>query len=245
MSNVNALLSQRLKKGEQSSKMAEMAKQSACGGLTSFSGVFSVSELNVDEKLLLEELLKSYAIHEENISADLQHLTSITAEVKAITNQAVLLHGERIKRAHSILTRYRDGAFTAWMLAAYGNRQTPYNLMQYYDFHEALPKLLHTKLEAMPRQAVYTLAARKGDFEKKRLIVENYQGESKEELLQFIREQFPLDADDKRLQNPGEGLVNQLRKMYVTFQRQSTPLDKSQKKEIMEWIEQLKELVEA
>ena len=50
MGNVNNLLTERLKKGDHSSKMATMAKQSASGQLTSFSGVFGVSELTDKEK---------------------------------------------------------------------------------------------------------------------------------------------------------------------------------------------------
>ena len=103
----------------------------------------------------------------KKLSNDLNHLISLTSEVKAINNQAALLHGERIKKAHQILTRYRDGAFTAWLMAAYGNRQTPYNLMQYYEFCEAMPKQLASKIELMPRQAIYVFASREGEPRKK------------------------------------------------------------------------------
>ena len=140
MSKVNELLTQRLKKNEASPKMTAMAHQSANGNLTSFAGVFGVSELNEHERSKIEEILKNYAVDVDDISRDLSSLISITSEVKAINNQAALLHGERIKKAHTIFTRYRDGAFTAWLISAYGNRQTPYNLMQYYEFCEAMPK---------------------------------------------------------------------------------------------------------
>src|SRR6185437_5934673 len=114
-------------------------KQSANGNLSSFSGVFSIADLSNHEKSSIETILKDYAIDPENLDDDLAHLISITSEVKAINNQAALLHGERIKKAHTILTRYRDGAFTAWLIAAYGNRQTPYNFLQYFEFCEAMP----------------------------------------------------------------------------------------------------------
>src|SRR5262249_38023900 len=151
--NVNSILDQRMKKPSNTSKMAAMAKQSASGNLTSFSGVFSIAELSAKEKNTLAEILKSYANEEQDFSTDLDILISLTAEVKAINNQAALLHGERIKKAHHVLTRYRDGAFTAWLIAAYGNRQTPYNLMQYYEFCEVMPKQLRPQIELMPRQA--------------------------------------------------------------------------------------------
>ena len=50
MATVNSILDQRMKKPSNTSKMSAMAKQSANGNLTSFSGIFSVSELNDKEK---------------------------------------------------------------------------------------------------------------------------------------------------------------------------------------------------
>ncbi len=243
MSNVNALLSQRMKKGEQSSKMAEMAKRSADGNLTGFSGIFSVTDLNEREKNLLEAILRTHAIEEENVDGDLNALISITSEVKAINNQAAILHGERIKKAHGILTRYRDGAFTSWLIAAYGNRQTPYNFMQYYEFYEAMPKPLRLQIEAMPRQAVYTLASREGPFDKKKKIVENYNGETKAELLEIIRATFPLGEQDRRKQDLGEALIQSLKRMCQAFNGNRHALSKVQKGALCELIDQLRLLV--
>jgi Uncharacterised protein family (UPF0137) len=243
MNTVNTLLSQRLKKTEHSSKMAAMAKQSASGNLTSFSGIFSVSELSEHEKARLENILKEYSTGNEDLSLDLDTLISITSEVKAINNQAAILHGERIKKAHGILTHYRDGAFTAWLLAAYGNRQTPYNLMQYFDFYEAMPKSLRPQIEAMPRQAVYTLASREGPLEKKRKLVESYNGETKAELLCVIREKFPLAAKDKRRHNAGEATLEALKRMYKQLQKEHRTLTKIQKNAICELLEEMRELI--
>ena len=136
MERMNELLNQRLKKPTVSSKMSAMAQQSAKGNLTSFSGVFNLTELSEGEKEAIESILEQYSIDDKGINHDREDLFSITSEVKAINNQAALLHGERIKRAQNILKRYREGAFTAWLMAAYGNRQTPYNLLQYFEFYE-------------------------------------------------------------------------------------------------------------
>lgn len=244
MGKVNALLNERLKKTDNTSKMAAMARQSANGNLTSFSGVFSFAELSENEKAGIEAILKEYAQEDNNISKDLSNLISITSEVKAINNQAALLHGERIKRAHSILTQYRDGAFTAWLLAAYGNRQTPYNLMQYYDFCEAMPKSLRPQIEIMPRQAIYTLASREGPLDKKREIVENYQGQTKAELLGLIREVFPLDEDDRRRQNVGEMAMQTLKRFYREINREPLILTKAQKQAIKTMLMELLEIVD-
>lgn len=243
MTKVNSILDQRMKKPSNTSKMAAMAKQSATGNLTSFSGVFSVIELNEKEKEILEKILKNYADDEQDIHNDLNSLISLTSEVKAINNQAALLHGERIKKAHRIFTRYRDGAFTAWLIATYGNRQTPYNLMQYYEFCEAMPKQLRPQIELMPRQAVYVLASREGNLEKKQEIVKNYQGENKAEMLTLIRQTFPLDQTDRRQQKVGKALIQGLRHIHQQLKHAPQELTAGQKKQVFALLQQIQQLI--
>lgn len=243
MSDVNSLISERLKKNGHTSKMSALAKQSASGNLTSFSGIFSVTELSEHEKNFLAEILRDYSTDKEDFDHDFSSLSIITSEVKAINNQAAILHGERIKKAQSILLRYREGAFTAWLMAAYGNRQTPYNFLQYYEFYEKLPKTLRPQIEAMPRQAVYTLASRDAPLEKKQNFVESYQGETKTVLLLKIREMFPLAEDDKRRQNEGEATIHQLQRLAASLSRKNIRLSKSQKATINELLDQIKELL--
>ena len=244
MASVNSILDQRMKKPSNTSKMAAMAKQSANGNLTSFSGVFSVADLSSKEKEGIEEILKNYVVEEnQEIEADLKQLLSITSEVKAINNQAALLHGERIKKAHQILTSYRDGAFTAWLLAAYGNRQTPYNLMQYYEFCEAMPKQLRPQIELMPRQAIYALATRVGSIKQKQNIVENYRGETKAEMLTLIRQIFPLDQSDKRKQKLGPALLNHFQKIIKQLKGSSKSLTSSEKNQLLALLKQIHQLI--
>lgn len=244
MGSINELLTKRLKKGDNPSlKMTEMARQSASGNLTSFSGIFSVSELSPHEKSLLEGILRTHGNEEKDIHHDLQFLISITSEVKAINNQAAILHGERIKKAQNLLKSYKEGAFTAWLIAAYGNRQTPYNLMQYYEFYEALPKVLRPQIESMPRQAIYTLASRDAPFDKKQLVVENYKGETKTELLNLIRDLFPLSSNDKRGKNHQNSALQGLKQIYQHLKSKKFKLNPLQKQELLELLNKIKELV--
>lgn len=243
MVKVNSILDQRIKKPSNTSKMAAMAKQSATGNLTSFSGIFSVMDLNDKEKENLAEILRNYANEEQDTHNDLELLISLTSEVKAINNQAALLHGERIKKAHQILIHYRDGAFTAWLIAAYGNRQTPYNLMQYYEFCEAMPKQLRPKIELIPRQAIYVLASREGDLDKKQEIVENYQGQTKAEMLSLIRQIFPLDRGDRRQQKTGKALILHLQRLYQQLSQTPQEFTTSQKKQAISLLQQIQQLI--
>jgi hypothetical protein len=240
---VHSLLEQRLKKNPQTSKMAEMARRSVEGNLTSFNGIFSISELQPHEKALLNTILVEHAEDKENISKDLQSLINITSEVKAINNQSAILHGERIRNAQKILTNYRDGAFTSWLLAAYGNRQTPYNFLQYFEFYEALPKTLRGKLESMPRQAAYTLASRQAPTPAKLEIVQSYQGQTKAQLLEQIRETFPIAESDKRNSNPGDHLIKALSRVNSLLERKRVSLTKSQKQAINQLVDQIKQRI--
>lgn len=231
MAKVNSLLTERLKiPTEKSSKMTNLAELSSSGQLSSFSGVFRVTVLTPHEQETLREILKSFCEEEQEIESDLTHLFSLTSEVRAINNQAAILHGERIKRAQEILKRYREGAFTAWLIATYGNRQTPYNFLQYYELYSALPHFLQEKLDGMPKQAVYTLASRSAPLESKKEIIENYRGEPKPELLALIRQKFPLAIDDRRSQNAATFAIKNLERILKQIDIESFNPTTKQKK---------------
>jgi hypothetical protein len=245
MVKVNSLLAQRLKMAtEKLSKMTHLVERSSSGNLSSFSGVFRVAPLNEREKEMLVSLLDHYKNKTQEINEDLFQLSTLTAEVKAINNQAVILHGERIKKAQDILKNYRDGAFSAWLVATYGNRQTPYNFLQYYELHHALPEPLHSKLDEMPRQAVYSLASRAGDQDQKVQIVKNYNGEPKQELLKLIRDTFPLAENDRRAQDIGELAIGQLRRVHSQIASSTFAPPPKQKNQLLQILSELKTLIE-
>lgn len=213
--------------------------------IESFSNVFGKKELGDKEKEEILSLLQKFSPGEENnISNDFSDLISITSEVKAINNQAALLHGERIKRAQGILKNYRDGAFTSWLIATYGNRQTPYNFLQYYEFHNQIPDILHNKIESMPRQAVYTLASRQGDLCKKEEIVRNYNGETKQEMISLIRSHFPLSEGDGRRENVGEMLIKTIGRLISGVEKRQCKMTLEQKKELYDLTSQLNKLID-
>lgn len=237
MSKVNDLLTSRFKKASKKfSKMTDLAEKSSTGKLSSFSGVFRVTPLTENEEDHLRNILSEYSKDDFDVASDLQFLSAITSEVKAINNQAAILHGERIKKAKEILRNYYEGAFSAWLVATYGNRQTPYNFLQYYELYSSIPKMLQDKVDLMPRQAIYTLATRNCPAEQKEEIIKNYKGESKQELLSLIREQFPLTEKDKRTPNTSEAVINQLLQAEKNMGSSRFHPTKSQKKRISDII---------
>lgn len=248
MGKFNALLNLRLKQKEtpKTNKMTALAEKTTGGYLSSFSGVFRISKLSDKEEDTLAAILKNFSEEEnQDLEKDLESLTTITSEVKAITNQAVMLHGERIKKAQQILKNYKDGAFSAWLIAIYGNRQTPYNFLQYYEFYTSLPQNLQPKIDLMPRQAVYTLASRSGDVESKITIVKDYQGETKQELLTIIRNKFPLDRDDKRMPNVANQSIASLKRLESLFSHDLFMPTAKQRDKICEILLQLQKLINA
>ncbi|NCF71575.1 MAG: hypothetical protein GWP59_07730 [Chlamydiales bacterium] len=192
--------------------------------------LLQLSKLNETEKGELKDILKKYASSDSKLELDLDYLVNITSEIKAINNQAIILHGERISKAQRILKSYKDGAFTAWLIATYGNRQTPYNFLQYFNFYRQLPQTLHPKFEKMPRQAVYALASREGALDKKLGLVKGFAGQSKQQLLKEIREVFPLNDQDKRKQRTQEHIINSLQKTYEQLKEQKNFTDKNKTK---------------
>ncbi len=245
MVKVNSLLAERFKSAkEKLTKMTSLVEQSSSGNLSSFSGVFRVTPLNEKENQVLASLLEQYKNDAQEIREDLFKLASLTAEVKAINNQAIILHGERIKKAQEILKSYRDGAFSAWLIATYGNRQTPYNFLQYYELYVALPIDLHPKMDEMPRQVIYSLASREGNQEQKEQILKNYSGQTKQELLKLIRETFPLSENDRRAQDLSEVALTNLRRILSQLNVSSFAPNSKQKAQLLAVLKELKSHIE-
>jgi hypothetical protein len=93
----------------------------------------------------------------------------------------------------------------------------------------------------MPRQAAYTLASRTGSFELKKEIIQNYDGETKQVLLDQIRRAFPLKQKDKRAQNYGEIFVKSLKRISLFIANHPIELTASQKKQALEILRSLKD----
>lgn len=245
MVKVNAFLAARFKKATQKlTKMANLVEMSSSGNLSSFTGVFRVNHLSAKETDALHALLEQYKTEAEQIEQDVKLLSDITAEVKAINSQALLLHGERIKKAQTLLKNYRDGAFSAWLVMTYGNRQTPYNFLQYFELYSAMPHTLHDKFDEMPRQALYALASRDAPLEQKQEIIEQYQGQTKQALLALIRNTFPLAESDKRAHDEAQAALVALERVYHIVTSSSFHANKEQKKALFKLVKEIKDSVD-
>ena len=79
-------------------------------------------------------------------------------------------------------------------------------------------------------------------MEKKQAIVENYSGETKDEMLDLIRQTFPLQDRDKRQRKVGYHIIQGLQRLYDQLNQAPHQLNPSQKKQarlLLKHIEQL------
>ena len=224
-------------------KINELVERSHSGQLSNFSSVFKVNPISEKEKTSLQLLLEKYKTENNDIQSDLNFLTTITSEVRAISNQAVILHGERIKRAQKLFRNYLDGAFSSWLIKTYGNRQTPYNFMQYFELYSALPQRLKEIIDEMPRQAIYTLSSRPVPIEKKEAFIETYQGETKSKLLERLRSTFPLPKKDKRNSNKAKIAIELLKKAQITMKDDLFNPSAQEKKDLKQILYNLKTII--
>jgi Uncharacterised protein family (UPF0137) len=154
-------------------------------------------EKNVIQKILVDEYQPG-TIHESQVERNIQQLTDITKQIKSIAAQSVLLHGERIKQAQELLSNYREGAFTKWLMSTYKNRQTPYSMLRYYEFYQSAPKETRLMIESAPKKCVYLLASREGNQSKKFDLIKEHGKSTQSDLLILIQTAFPIQESDKR-----------------------------------------------
>lgn len=130
-------------------------------------------------------------IDKAQFDKDLERLICLSAEVRTIARNAVISSAERILQAQEILKKYKKGAFSSWLKMTYGNRQTPYNILYYYNLHQQLPNDSQLLFAKMPQKAAYLLGARNGDTEDKIDFIKKYNEKNQNELLILIEEKFP------------------------------------------------------
>lgn len=192
------------------------------------------------QKILVDDY-RPGAIQEDDVQEHFRKLTTITREIKSISAQSILLHGERIKKAQEILKDYREGAFTKWLLATYGNRQTPYSMLRYYDLYQSAPSSHKTIIESAPKKAVYLLASRDGDLNKKMELLQNHSKSKQSELVLLIQETFPIEESDQR-QPKNSSAIETLNKACQKLEKNKLHLNEEDLENLKAIIERLQKL---
>ena len=184
------------------------------------SSLFSSHKLSpADEEkiqLLITDRYKSEGVSAPEIEKDVHSLFELSSQIRSITKQSLILHGERVAKGQEILKKYRRGAFTAWIELTYGNRQTAYNFLYYYLLHRELPLKTKELYQKIPYRAAYLLGSRKGSVKQKSEVIEQHFQKPQKDLLVIIENAFPLSQSDRRLKEGttirmAENILNQLK----------------------------------
>lgn len=192
------------------------------------------------QKILVDDYMPG-TIPESHVSIHVQQLTDITKQIKSISAQSVLLHGERIKQAQDLLKNYKDGAFTKWLMSTYGNRQTPYSMLRYYEFYQSAPHDARHMIESAPKKAVYLLASRDGDKGKKIELIQEHGASPQSELLILIQEAFPTAETDKR-KPLNTSTIASMSKLCLKLESRSKYLSEEDRQGIQDLIKRLEQL---
>lgn len=205
--------------------------------VNNFNSVFNTQPLEEKESLGLETLLVDHflpgKVSEDQIGKDLGQLKTITAEIKAISNQGIVLTGERIQKAREILKPYKDGAFTKWLESTFGSRRTAYNVLSYYELYSDLPNnMLKERFKKFPQKAAYLLASKDADIEEKAKIIEDYHESSTNELVMLIQDRFPPDCNDGRRKDANRTLLDSIEQSLKKLSRRKNHLSTENLKQI-------------
>lgn len=247
-SSASAFLQKAVTLPQENNSFKESFEVKAPAATSSFRGMFGEGELSESEKNKLKRILQDYndahLTDEGRLEEDLDTLSKITTEIKAISNQSILLHGERIKKAQTVLKSYKEGAFTQWLITTYGNRQTPYSILQYYELYQSLPTPTRPLIENLPKKAAYVLASREGSLDKKLEIIKNCQGEKQSDIILHIQAVFPAAEADKRRRTPNPSYVlDEIERQISKLEQRAQPFSSGHKMRIRDITARLKALL--
>ena len=207
-----------------------------------------ITELTDKEKRTIQKILvdnnRPEVIPESKVSEHVEQLTNITKQIKSIAAQSVLLHGERISQAHKILANYREGVFTKWLLATYGNRQTPYSMLRYYELYQSAPQETQSMIEAAPKKCVYALASREIDQDKKLEFIKNNCNKSQGDFLMLIQSTFPTAQTNRRESVKNTSTIKSMDNLLIKLKSGAQYLNQTNKAEIERLIRHLQKLIE-
>jgi translation initiation factor 1 (eIF-1/SUI1) len=207
----------------------------------------SYAESSHIEKLLVDNYIPVEGV-EDQVIEDIDKLKKITAEIKTISKQSIILQGERIQTAREILRKYGDGqnTFTQWVEKTYNNRRTAYNILSYYELYKGLPgESYRIKMKQMPLQAAYTLASREGDAGVKADLIQNYDGERQQDMIMLIQDRLPLSTSDRRKRKAANvRMLDEMEKLGSTLEKRKHSLSEDQRKRAHELLQNLHKLLE-
>lgn len=202
----------------------------------------------------IKEILLKYAKEEKRAEKDLEKVLKFSLEIEGISVQNRILHGERLLEVKEILKGgeskdfgYKDGCFIAWIMKVYGNKQTPYNYINYTSLYKKLPNETREKFLSMPFTAASNLAPKGGLSTQDTIevepgvldIIKNSEGKSRDALMFEIRERFKGTKKGKKPNKAGT-LISLLKRVEILLKNEYVKLNNSQRVEFEDCLEELK-----
>ncbi|MCI5052334.1 MAG: CT583 family protein [Simkaniaceae bacterium] len=215
----------------------------------SFERVFEVQPLTGEEsreiELLLVENFQPTRITEEQVGQDYSEICRITAEIRAINKQQVVLIGERIFKARELFKNYGDGSntFTQWIEKIFGSKRTAYNMLSYFEFYEQLPLDMRSQFKQLPLKAAYCLSNRQASMEAKLNIIRAYEGQKPDDVIMLIQAQLPAAEGDGRRRSGNQMMLTKMRDLCKTLQVRKEHLSDKERRELEEIFSNLKKVL--
>lgn len=170
--------------------------------VNAFTSVFGKSEIEERDSLSIEKLIVQHSvpgiISESQSMQDVEEMKKLTAEIRSVGKQSLILIGERVFKVRDILKGYKEGSFTQWLINTFGCRRTGYNYLTYYEFYIQLPNAeLKEGFKKFPQKFAYKLASRRGDIQIKCHIVRDYSTFPVDEIDKVIDEMLPAKPEER------------------------------------------------
>jgi chromosome partitioning protein len=144
--------------------------------------------LGFDKESRIKDIIKKDSSFEELYLKEILELSKIIKSIKA---QEVLIVGKAIKKAQTILANYNNGMFSEWLVEMFGNVQTPYNFLRFFELHTLLKERSQKEYLSIPRRAAYKLAKVEGSTEQKEEFISQGKNKNASSLEEEIDILFP------------------------------------------------------
>ena len=128
-------------------------------------------------------------------------------------------------------------------MLTYGNRQTPYSMLRYFEFYTAIPLHAKLKIEHMPKKAAYILASRGADLCAKIKIIEDYNGETQKDMILLIEDIFPIQESDKRRKSSNESVFANIEDQIKKLMKRKAFFSESDKQILIKLSEKFIKLI--
>lgn len=217
-------------------------------GANVFQSMMCINQLDETDSLRIEKILvdnfQPGMLDQYQVSDDALELKRLTSEIKTIGKQGIILSGERVKRAQTLLKNYKNGTFVKWIDFTFSNRKTAYNMLSYFDLYNELPNQeTKEQFKKIPMKSAYIIASRTANLNIKKEVINQFHDRSISELNIIIDEKMPLAEGDKRsLKTDNVRLMQILSDAVKKFRQRKNSLTNKEKNQILGLIQVLESI---